>query len=634
MALPGSPSFSCGQVGILTKVELRTAEIDPMQIKLPSNAILFPLVGAFASVLFAHIAFGGFFPGPNGMGHDHAGIMPGLLADYYWGRSSGVFTPPWFTPAFCGGIPYFADPGTGFYSFPSFLVRLLQLDPLAAAYSTFLSFVFVGFLGTYLFCTQRIALSISGALLAALLFSLNGFFIHRFLIGHTGFHGVMLAPWLAYFTVSGLPSAQRRFPADLLNVVGGALVLAYWVYSGAQSLIVALGLSAAALILLAWFRNPVIKPAIQRSLAIIALGLALSASKIVAGFSYMAQFPRSDYRLPGFDSLADTAWVLLLTLFQNRTDIAAIAASKMQNLQWFQDRHELEYGLTWVPLILLVLVICARLLHPQLGSERPRKSMASWLSLSALVLILVTPIVINTYSPAWNAFLKSIPLIGSSSSLLRWFILYVPIIAVASGLLIDKIPWEAKARLITAAVAGGAFLVVTASVDRNFYLAQNYDPKPVVDAFRTAAAQPNFLPAITSIGVMTDASGNVVAPMNRNELVAYGASQLLCYNAIFGYSLEHFPIKTLRPGPTLDESAGVLNIKNPACYVYPKENLCAPGDHFPVSRKEDAIKFLSYKPFNFYKSSVQKAADAVTKFAVALWLILMVVAAVGARRVT
>ena len=92
--------------------------------------------------------------------------------------------------------------------------------------------------------------------------------------------------------------------------------------------------------------------------------------------------------------------------------------------------------------------------------------------------------------------------------------------------------------------------------------------------------------------------------MNRNDLVAYGASQLLCYVPIFGYSLEHFPIKTLRPGPALDEAAGVLNVKNPACYVYPKENLCVPGDHFAVSQKEDAIKFLSYEPFDFNKSGV------------------------------
>ncbi len=584
-------------------------------------------IGAILVVVFAHFVYGGFYPGPNGLGHDHALLQSGLLADFFWAKSNDFLTPPWFTPAFCGGLPIFADPGSAFYSFPSLFVQVLHWDPLRSTYLTFLIFIAIGFLASFGFCRSALNLSISASLLSAAVFSLNGFFSHRFLIGHVGFQGVMLVPLLAYCVVASSSTQTRRWGGSL-RVITGALVLAYWVHSGAQSIIVALGLSAAALILLAWFRNPVIKPAIQRSLAIITLGLALSASKIVAGFSYMAQFPRSDYRLPGFSSLMDTLWVLLLTLFQNRTDISAIAASRMQNLQWFQDRHELEYGVTWIPLALLVLVVCARLLQPQLGTQRPRKSVASWISISALVLLLLMPIAINTYSPAWNAFLKSIPLIGSSSSLLRWFVLYVPIIAVASGLLIDKIPWEPKAREITAAVAGLAFLLVTANVDRNFYLAQNYDPKPMVEAFRKASTQPTFSPAITSIGVMTDSSGAMVAPMNRNDLVAYGASQLLCYAPIFGYSLEHFPIKTLRPGPALDEANGILNVKNPACYVYPKENFCVPGDHFAVSRKDDAINFLNYKPFEFEKSGKQKIADAVTALALVIIVALLVWAGV------
>jgi hypothetical protein len=605
-----------------------------MPRKLKLHSLLTPALGALLVTCFAHLVFGKFFPGPNGMGHDHAGVMPTLLADYYWGRSSGIFTPPWFSPAFCGGVPYFADPGSGFYSVPSLLVRIFEINPLLSAYSTFLAFVAIGFLGTYVFCRRNLTLSIVAALLAGVFLGLNGFYAHRFIIGHAGFHGIMLAPWLAYFVVSSPQQRQRLFSTEILKVVGGGLVLAYWVHSGAQSLIIALGLSAAALILVAWYRNPDIKPAIQRSLGIIALGFALSASKIVAAFSFLAQFPRSDYRLPGFSSLMDTVWVLFLTLFQNRIDISAIAAAKMQNIQWFQDRHELEYGLTWVPLVLLTLVVCARLLQPELEHERSKKTAASWLSLTALVLLLLTPIAINTYSPHWNEFLKSVPLIRSSSSLLRWFVVYVPLVAVASGLLIDQLPWQAKTRRMTAAVAAIAFLFVTGSVDRNFYLAQNYDPKPVLAAFQSASGQPAFQPAITSIGVMKDAAGNIVAPMNRNDLVAYGASQLLCYVPIFGYSLEYLPIKTLRPGPVLDDLAGVLNVKNPACYVYPRENLCVPGDHFPVSRKEDAIKFLNYKPFAFNKSSSQKIADVVTTLALTICLIMLTGAAFGAGRVS
>ena len=107
-----------------------------------------PVGGLVLVLVAAHLIFGGFFPGPNGMGHDYAGGFPGMLAEYYWSRSEGVFTAPWFTPAFCGGIPLFADPGSAFYAFPSLFIRILGLDPLSASYLTFLLFIGLGFTGT------------------------------------------------------------------------------------------------------------------------------------------------------------------------------------------------------------------------------------------------------------------------------------------------------------------------------------------------------------------------------------------------------------------------------------------------------------------------------------------------------
>jgi hypothetical protein len=172
-------------------------------------------------------------------------------------------------------------------------------------------------------------------------------------------------------------------------------------------------------------------------------------------------------------------------------------------------------------------------------------------------------------------------------------------------------------------VSVGTFLFVTSSVDRTYYLGQAYNPQPIVQAFDSAVTNPNFQPAITSIGAMTDQSGQIIMPGNRNDLVAYGVSQLACYAPIFGYALEHFPLKSLHPGRALDESAGVLNVKNPACYVFPRENFCIPGDHFSLARKGDAIKFLSYRPFEFEKSGKQKIADAVTTFALALTVALL-----------
>ena len=88
-----------------------------------------------------------------------------------------------------------------------------------------------------------------------------------------------------------------------------------------------------------------------------------------------------------------------------------------------------------------------------------------------------------------------------------------------------------------------------------------------------------------------------------------GASQMLCYEPLFGYRLEEFPLKTLHPGPALEAKDGLLNIKNPACYVWSDANNCKPGDHFTVKQMDDAWNFLNYRPFHFQITTAQKVAD-------------------------
>ena len=97
----------------------------------------------------------------------------------------------------------------------------------------------------------------------------------------------------------------------------------------------------------------------------------------------------------------------------------------------------------------------------------------------------------------------------------------------------------------------------------------------------------------------------------QNDMMVTGLSQIACYNAIFGYRLEGLPLGDLHPGPALEATSGYLNIKNPSCYVFPKENNCQPGDHFKVEERADAEKFLQYKPFPFKKSFLQRTADKI-----------------------
>ena len=98
-------------------------------------------------------------------------------------------------------------------------------------------------------------------------------------------------------------------------------------------------------------------------------------------------------------------------------------------------------------------------------------------------------------------------------------------------------------------------------------------------------------------------------PQGRNDVLVQGGSQLLCYEPLFGYALEKFPIGTLRPGSVLAVRAGYLNLKNPVCYVYPLENACEPGEHFLVDQQEVAKAFSTYKPIPFRLPAWQKAAN-------------------------
>ncbi len=574
------------------------------------------LLGTVGCTIVAQIIFGGFFPGPNGMmGHDFAGGLPGMLAEYYWAVSNGTWSTPWFTPAFCGGIPLYADPGSTYYAFPGLFVRGIGLDPVLSSHLTFLLFVAVGFSGAFFFMNRSLGTSVAAALVGATIFGLNGFFSQRFIIGHFGFHGVMLVPWLALAVTATSAFDRRRWVAEACRAVLGGLVLAYWVHSGASSLLVAFGLATVALVLLQWAKGGVVFASLVRSTGAILVGAALSASKLIAASSYLSNFPRSDYLLPGMGSIFQSAQLAFTTLFLNWSDIAGFAGSRWQNLQWSLDRHELEYGVTVVPLLLVMFAAGSFLEQKDLTIRWPIKRVVFSVLLAILILSILA---INTYSPQWNAFLKTLPVIGSSSSLVRWFVIFVPLVAIGGAMALDSITLQARGRMMLAAAAVGLVVIQTMSVDRAFYESQSYDPKPVLEAFKQARNSPGFMPSIQAIGAFVDDKGNVVMPLNRNDFITQGVSQLACYIPIFGYRLESFPLKTLRPGPVSGVIDGVFNVKNPACFVFPKENSCNIGDHFTVAQRESAEKFVNYRAFPFEKSRAQKMADIITKLALVL----------------
>jgi hypothetical protein len=353
------------------------------------------------------------------------------------------------------------------------------------------------------------------------------------------------------------------------------------------------------------------------------LSLALGAQRLAAALAFLQQFPRDEYALPGFPSLLDELRVVLQSLFWRPP--AELAQPLLANLSLPLERHEWEYGLGPAAALLLLA-----------GAARAAKGMrlarTGWLAATAIVAALAIPLALNWHQPAWHAFLKSLPLLGSSSNLVRWYVLYVPLAALCAGLALDRVvpagPWRARAAILVAA----ATLAWNWAADRSYYTAQAYNAGAVQRAWQAVAAGAP-VPAVTDLAVRVDAARRLMLPLNRNDDMARGYSQLLCYQPMFGYGLERLHHGALRPGPALAELPdGTLNLKNPACYVFPEANACVPGDHFRRDQREAAARFLRYRPYAFQRPARQSFADAVTLAALLLTLAALVAAATLAWR--
>ncbi len=591
-----------------------------------------PFVGLLAAF---HVLYGKFFPNlQGGLGHDYSGILPWLLAGRYWFATNGLAEVPWFTPAFCGGQPFFSDPQTFFYSLPQFLA--FALEPLKAVYLSVLLFAAAGYWGSYWLLRHAFATSRPAAVVGATLFLFNGFFAYRMVIGHFTYLGFMLTPAMAALILLPLRGSRRLEQHFLMGTAAG-LAASYWVYSGMIHGLLpgcVTFLCLGAIYRLQRLPLSLGEIAFRAGIAT-TVTLLVSSARLVSGSLYLAAFPRTDYLLPGMKDCGQLLLLGLKVLFFPQPNIDLETAPRLANLQWALGRHEFEYGVGAAALALLLWWLVA--VAPRLFSDvaraarvQQRSSREFWLLSLAVAALLVVPFALNYYTPEWNAFLKQLPLIQSSSNLVRWFALLIPVVTVACGLVFNRIAPDQQGRLAVVVVA--AVLIGNVASDDQAYHAENYRDEPTRIA-AAALAEGNGVPPITAV------LGDLVDPATRklrgvsgfpNDQLVAGYSPLACYNPIFGYRLEHFPVKTLHDGPATEARDGVLNFKNPACYAFPEANQCAPGDHFR-SDQLDALKaLLAYRPYPFAMPASQHAANLITLGS--LLLSLGLVAVLGWRR--
>jgi hypothetical protein len=86
------------------------------------TALLILLLVLTLSTAILMITVNHLVPSADGMlGHDYGYFFPYLLSGVQWAYRNGWLAIPYFTPDYCGGIPWLANPQSMFYSAPQLL---------------------------------------------------------------------------------------------------------------------------------------------------------------------------------------------------------------------------------------------------------------------------------------------------------------------------------------------------------------------------------------------------------------------------------------------------------------------------------------------------------------------------------
>jgi hypothetical protein len=437
---------------------------------------------------------------------------------------------------------------------------------------------------------RRFGVSVPAATLSGLIFLFNGFLLYRMVIGHVTYSVVGLVPFLCHLLLTPVGPARMQ-PNYLASAVGpiaaSAAILAYFIYAGAPNLLVPLAITCT----MVWALHGLLRDPAPGFWVIGAgasvLGAAGAAAKLVPAFVYMHYFPRpGDIRLL-FPDAMHAVYNLFMGLFFPFL------------IQEHFSKHEYEFGLGIAPLVVIPLGITTALLRGALG-DRSHWGARRVALLAELALLAFVPLRISYGDPEFAAWLKGLPYIGENSALIRWYYTYLLPVTIATGVCLDFVFADARNRS-KAALAGIVVTVLPALLlNRTHYDNQPYDPVRIVNADRALRYHAQ-VPAITAIETLDQ----------RNDGLASGTSPYPCTEPLFGFHLERFP-KGLQTGALFSSAANGAHLRNPACYIYGKENGCTPGDFFTVAQRREEEAFAAYKSFDFVLPQWQQVANWVS----------------------
>ena len=458
------------------------------------------LITFFLILLFHQFLFQQFFPNNQGfLGHDYEQFVPNLMFGKIWFKNNFI-SIPWFTPSFCCGVPFYADPQSTFYSV--YQLIFIIFNPIISIKAIFLILSFFCYYGMFVLL-KKFSFGNYSSLLCASLFLFNGFFIYRSIVGHLAYLSYVFVPLYCFFLIN---SYEKKFnKLNIFYLLLSSIIFANFFHSGSGPIILIIFCSIFIIILFYANLQNNLKIFINFFLSIF-LGCLISLSKITSSLFLLSNFPRQ-YPPTEFDSFQS----YLINFFNSFfLEVDQKYFNESLNSMLSFGKHEMEYSLGIVPIISLLLIIF-------LDKKYFKINLKNINFFLILVLIFLIPILFNINFLNQYNFISQVPIVKSTWVQFRWMSIYIIPIIFLTGLIIENAMIKQKFKNYISIFFIIILLTQNFVKDNSDYLKNaSYDINDSLK-FNEELERGNFKPQIKGPSVLLNQDGTVKKITTRND---------------------------------------------------------------------------------------------------------------------
>jgi len=533
------------------------------------------------------------------VGHDFRLYIPRLIDSHLYYKVNG-FGIEWYTPSFGGGLPAYPNPLQMQFSLQQLLTWFF--NPWLAILIAIIIFTIIGFLVMYFLLKDCLEYQPLPAILGAVFFVANGFFIEHIVVGHVNFITFPLIV-IPVFALTN-PKLPGWLAGALIALTGAILVNSGGVYIGVICVFtLCLTLPLIHFLkpeLLTWHK--VVPVALWGSI----LTIFLCGSKIYAINALMESFPRvvhDHYFVAWFTSIAGiigqlvgtmTALPLLKLLGKSSLDFV------VRLTKWTGSPYgywELDTSISPVLIVLLVWGVGKKLLQkPALDKKGLLKKI-----LAGVILVFSMVLVVQFTTARGFLFdhLSGLPLLRSTRTNSRFSAAFI----LPCVLLGIKVFNDLSKRISTrnnlivfiimntiSVLALGSYYLLPLKVQERFY-----DTRSMLETYYQIQSGQVF------------PVNKIIPAMNDYEVFQAQASNTINhYDPLYGET-SFYP--QVHEGSVFDIDNGYYNMSDPSGYVFPSENNSKLFSRIPVSDYKKLVDFINRRPSDWKLPFVQILLD-------------------------